>query len=681
MKSHTNYSQKSGSTKIGRFLASKWHYFVVLAFGVVLTFGLWGHLGEFLLGDDAFFHIARMESASKAWANGQIIPQIDPDALGGLGYGYNLFYGPIITYVTAGLQALVGAWPIAINLALILCLIISGLLMCYTMTKISGNPVLAAIVAIFYMAAPYHLTNIYSRVAVGEVVALTVAPILVLGLYQLTDDDSHAARSIALSAALLILSHSLSAVLFALMAAVYVILNIDKIFNIKAIWRMILGVVVALGLTAFFTLPMIDAKLHGNYGVFNEKYSEVYFGASVSSVNDHRAAPFEVVLTSDYTKWPSLSIGLVAIMGLIGFWLVWRHIVERKERRFVISMYVIALLSLFMMSFAVDWNYLPKILLSIQFPWRFMMIFITSMSIVSGYVVRELTRGLTEPGGRVAVVVAGVLAVAPVIGLLERTDNYVYPWEVEFTSKNGSVGWQAEYASMEILCDPENRDDQVQGYACSLDKIPRVMKRRGNKPIVSGGDVVISDYEKNGLNIQFKTKMKEAKADGDDKISLDDVDQEKVAEGILVELPLIYYPGYQATLDGEEIETRASEKYGFVEVVIPAGSEGEVKVKFGVSRPTLYGAIVSAGTAVLGLIWVIISGILKIGKKKKRTDAETLMASMRSALEKMRKNNESDDEPANEAKEIEPKNELKSKSTKPTKPAKTTKTKEVKDEQ
>lgn len=688
MKSHIDYSKKPGSTKLGRFLASKWHYFVVLAFGVVLTFGLWGHLGEFLLGDDAIFHIARMESASKAWSNGQIIPQIDPDALDGLGYGYNLFYGPIITYVTAGLQALVGAWPVAINLALILCLIISGLLMCYTMMKISNNPVLAAIVAIFYMAAPYHLTNIYSRVAVGEVVALTVAPILVLGLYQLTNNDSHAARSIAVSAALLILSHSLSAVLFALMAAVYVILNIDKVFNIRAIWRMFLGVVVALGLTAFFTLPMIDARMHGNYGVFNDKYSEVYFGASVSSVNDHRASPFEVVLTGDYTKWPSLSIGLIAILGLIGFWLVWRHIVDRKERRFVISMYVIAVLSLFMMSFAIDWNYLPKILLSIQFPWRFMMIFITAMSIVSGYVVRELTRALTEPGAKVAVVVAGVLAVAPVIGLLERTDNYVYDWEVEFTSTSGAVGWQAEYAPMEILCDPEDWDDQVHGYACSLDKIPRIMKKRGDKPVVSGGDVVISDYMKDGLNVSFDLKLKEVVVEVEES-DLNDIVEDEVSDGILVELPLIYYPGYQATLDGVEVPVRASEKYGFVELVIPAGGEGKVEVKFGMSRPTKYGAVVSFGTMVLGLIWLIISSILKIGKKKKKTDAETLMASMRSALEKMRKNNDDTKNVDDKSDEKLDEEVIKSKSktTKATKTVKTTKNtkpakaKEVKNEQ
>lgn len=680
MKSQLNLAKKPGSTKVGRFLATKWHYFVVLAFGVILTMGLWGHLGEFLLGDDAIFHIARMESASKAWSNGQIVPQVDPDALNGYGYAYNLFYGPVITYLTSALNVLVGSWPIAINLGLILCLVLSGLLMCRTMMKISNNSVLSALIAIFYMAAPYHMTDLYSRVAVGEVVALAVVPILVLGLYQLTDDNSHAARNIAISAAFLILSHNLSAVLFAIMAAVYVILNADKVLNVKAIWRMVLGVVVALGLTAFFTLPMIDAKMHGDYGVFDEQYSKVYFGANVSSVNDHRASPFESLLTADYTSWPSLSIGFVALVGVIGFWLIWRHIAERKERRFVISMYVIALLSLFMMSFAVDWNYMPSILLSIQFPWRFMMLFITAMSIVSGYVVRELTRGLTEPGAKVLVVVAGILAVAPVVGLMENTERYVYEDQVDFSSTSGAVGWQAEYVSMKMLCDPDKYEDQAKGYACSLTRIPELMEERGEKAIVTSHNAKVSNYEKDGLNVSFKVSL------SDKELAQQDDTEEKTAEaevikGVTVELPLIYYPGYRAALDGAEVVVRASDQYDLVEVMLPEGTEGEVKVWFGVSRPTRYGLLISAGTAALGLVWVIISGVLKIGKKKKNTDAETLMASMRLAMEKVHKKNESkvEDTKAEPTKVVKAKTTT-TKTSKKTPTKSKTKAQEVKDE-
>ena len=81
-----------------------------------------------------------------------------------------------------------------------------------------------------------------------------------MGLYQLTVGEKHAARSIALSAAMLVLSHSLSAMLFALMAAIYVVLNLRKVINWENVWRMALGVLTALGLTAFFYVATFGGK-------------------------------------------------------------------------------------------------------------------------------------------------------------------------------------------------------------------------------------------------------------------------------------------------------------------------------------------------------------------------------------------------------------------------------------
>ncbi len=52
-------------------------------------------------------------------------------------------------------------------------------------------------------------------------------------------------------------------------------------------------------------------------------------------------------------------------------------------------------------------------------------------------------------------------------------------------------------------------------------------------------------------------------------------------QSTLVELPLIWYPGYQAVMDGEELMVGASEQYGLVEVTIPAHRRGKVEVRYG----------------------------------------------------------------------------------------------------
>lgn len=604
-----------------KFFAKNWQFLVVLVFGLVLSVGVWAMATQIMTGDDYAFHVTRLMSVSKGWANGQIIPQVDPDTLGGFGYAYNLFYGPLLGYVAAGVQALIGFWPIAINLVLVLCLIGSGLTMCYAMTKISKNQVLAVLVSVFYMSMPYVLNNLYSRMALGEVAAAVAAPILLLGLYQLTVGEKHAARSIALSAAMLVLSHSLSAMLFALMAAVYVVLNIRKLINWENIWRMALGVLVALGLTAFFTLPLLEAKMTDTYGVFDAGYADIYFGANARSMNDHRIWPQQLV-AMDYTSKVNaeglggefgVTLGMIALIGLIGFWFVRGRIEDENQRRFVTSLYIIAVLAILLALPIVNWYYMPGIMWQMQFPWRTLMITAICLAVVAGYTVYGLVRGLSDEKQRVTMVVASVLAVYLVMPLiLPRADRHI---DLEKVAEDPVViGWEGEYAPMQLLCSPEVEEDVAEGYACSLSRIRELLAERGEEIRVVSGDVMLQQASKNGLNVNL-TLINSAD------------------EAAVVELPMIYYPGYQAEMDGMSLQVGPSHDYGLVAVTVPAGAEGEIEVKYGLSLATQVGGLISASTAGLGVLWVLISGVIDRNKRKKQAEVSRLMDSVREVVE------------------------------------------------
>lgn len=604
-----------------KIFRKNWQFLVVLVFGVILTAGVWGRPLQVMTGDDYAFHVTRLMSVSKGWANGQIIPQVDPDTLGGYGYAYNLFYGPLLGYVAAGLQALIGFWPIAINLVLVACLIGSGLTMCYAMTKISKNQVLAVLVSVFYMSMPYVLNNLYARMALGEVAAAVAAPILLLGLYQLTVGEKHAARSIALSAAMLVLSHSLSAMLFALMAAVYVILNVRKVVNWENIWRMALGVMVALGLTAFFTLPLLEAKLADNYGVFDAGYADVYFGANARSMNDHRAWPQQLVVM-DYTGKVNaeglggefgVTLGVIALVGLIGFWFVRGRIEDENQRRFVTSLYIIAVLAILLALPVVNWYHMPSIMWQMQFPWRSLMISALCLSVVAGYTVYGLLRGLSDEKQRVAMVMVGMAAIYLVMPLiLPREDRRV---DLEKVAEDPVViGWEGEYAPMQLLCSPDVKEDVAQGYACSLSRIRELLAERGDDVRVISGDVMLQQASKSGLNVNLTL------------INSGD-------EDAVVELPMIYYPGYQAEMNGANLLVGPSHDYGLVAVTVPAGVKGEIKVTYGLSLATQIGGLISVTTAGLSMVWVVISGVIDHNKHKKQVEAAQLMDSVREVVE------------------------------------------------
>lgn len=620
----TQYESEVKRSKIGvfgRFWGAFWPYLIVVLFGLILTMGVWALGLQVMTGDDYAFHTMRMQSSSKAWSNGQWVPQVDPDALNGFGYAYNLFYGPLVTYVTAGLQALWGVWPLAMNAALVLCLVGTGLTMCHAMLKISKNRALSVMVSVFYMAAPYVLNNLYSRMALGEVVAVVAAPILLLGLYQLLAGEKHAARNIAISATILVLTHSLSAILFGLMGAMFVILNVDKLFNVKSIWRMVLGVIVALGLTAFFTLPMLEAKMEGNYGVFDAGYSEKYFGANAQSVNDHRLWPQQLfgIEYASRTNSEGLSgefgvtLGVMAMVGLFGFLFVRKSIEDGTELRFVTSLYIISLLAIFVSLPIINWQYMPEILLKVQFPWRFLMIAALGLSVAGGYTVFALVRGLAKEKQAAVMVIASVMAVYFVMPTILPNPNKHLDSVEEVAEDPVTLGWQAEYLPMQLLCSPDNEEDLKQGYACGIHRSRELLAERGDAVEVMREGADILDVKRDGLNFEIEVK------NGDETAEL--------------ELPVVWYPGYKARLNGEDLEVTASEQYGLTLVKVPAGAEGVVTVWYGVSKATKLGVIISAVTAGLGVIWVIISGIYDLVMRKKKREMADLMDSVREAVE------------------------------------------------
>lgn len=185
--------------KLREFWQTKWQYLLVVVFGLILTVTLWGAPGRLLIGDDAAFQAVRLTGALHGWMDGQLIPQVDPRALGGFGYGHNLFYGPLLTYAAGLLRLVCMSWPVAINCVMTLCLMGAGLLMCYAMMRISRKQILAATAGVMYMAMPYFLINLYQRVALGEVAAMVLAPLLILGLYQLVNQEEGAVRNLVLA--------------------------------------------------------------------------------------------------------------------------------------------------------------------------------------------------------------------------------------------------------------------------------------------------------------------------------------------------------------------------------------------------------------------------------------------------------------------------------------------------
>lgn len=353
---------EKGENRVGRVVGSKWHYALVLVFAALLSMGIWSR----------------------------------PDWL-----------------------------TLTINTVLILSLAGAGLAMCYAMTRVSKNRMLALLIAVVYMAMPYVLNNLYVRMSLGEMVVLVAAPILLLGLYQLTAREKHAPRSLAVAMALLIVSHSVFAVILALMTVVYVLINVDRVLSLKCVWRVVLAVAVTVGLTAFFTVPLAEAWLDGESETFSQEYVEEYFvmrAVSADEMNEQKVRPQELVELDFASGDYGVALGVMAMIGILGFWFAWRGVEDRLERRFVTSLYVVGIVAIVLAM--MNWGVLPEVVWKVGGAWRLLLVAELTLSVVAGYTVFALVQRMLAEKQAVFAIVMGMLAVW-LVGVIIRPGGEV----------------------------------------------------------------------------------------------------------------------------------------------------------------------------------------------------------------------------------------------------------------
>ena len=308
-----------------------------------------------------------------------------------------------------------------------------------------------------------------------------------------------------------------------------------------------------------------------------------------------------------------MTLGLVSLIGLLGFWFIRRRIEDDAERRFVTSLYVIALIAILVSLPVIDWRYMPGILWQMQFPWRTLMVSTVLLAVVSGYTIYLLLKNASIERQRVAVIAVGLLAIYAVTPLvMPRAERHLD--NIDAVKQDPvTLGWEAEYAPMQLLCSPDKKEDVAQGYACSLSRVRKRLAERGNGLRVISGSVNIAEATKDGLKMDLK------------------IDNSSDVEAV-VELPMIYYPGYKAVMDGNELTVGYSTEYGLVTVTIPARTKGEVKVYYGLSLATELGVTITAATIVLSVGWLAVSGVRNARERRKEAELMQNFAEMREAV-------------------------------------------------
>ena len=538
-------------------------------------------------GDDLSFHLLRIQGIADGLRCGQFPVRIQPTWLNGYGYAVSIFYSDAVLF-PAGILRLIGfslqtSYKIYVyGISFLTCSIAA-----YSFRRICNDAKIAAIGSILYTLAPYRLLNIFCRGGIGEFTALTFLPLIFVGFYEILAADKGKNKNswllLTLGMSGIIQSHILTCEIVVLFLGITCLLFLKKLFMEKRIFLLIKAAVTTALLNLWFLVPFMDYYMHETLivnsetyktpiqtgGVFISQLLEIfprYTGVSVSILEGLKGNPER-----------SFAIGFVFILAIGGFIYERFHQIpeQRKSPDIKLGWFctVSGLLLLFMSTVWFPWDYLYRqnrllhtLISMLQFPWRLLGMTALLFSIVACILLQLCKKHHSEQHSKslsTLFLCFAIMAFGSFTGSLLTSDQFTYVPDTETIGTFELVS--AEYLPL--------------GFDWGRSAVPE-------EKIWHNDSISVAAFEKTGTNCRMTINN-------------------PTMESQYVELPLLFYRGYQAVDEKTHapIHTDSGENCR-VRFLIDAGYQGTVSVQF--HEPVLWRVPEIVSIVVLSLLLFIL---------------------------------------------------------------------------
>ena len=538
-------------------------------------------VGYLIGGHDFAFHLMRIEGIKAGLQSGAFPVKIQPNWLNGHGYAVSVFYGDLLLYVPAILRIFGISIQSAYNFYVLMINTATVFVAYYCFARIS-TPKAGLIATALYSLNIYRLTCIYTRSAVGEYSAMVFLPLILYGLwkvYMLPEGSrEHRNSWVAIAAGYtgLIVTHMISCEMAVFFTVLGCLLLWRKTFRFKNFKVLFTSVIAILLLNIWFLVPFLDYMVSG---VYNLNSPDAY---AAYRLDERTTFPAQLFM-NEYAETEgahSFSSGAVeempqtigaAFFLIVAIWFVIRFgkkNEENKAKKWEEGVCLaFGILSLFLTTYLMPYTSLARMFpflefpeRSLQYPWRFL-----SMAGVFFCWFAAIFFKKNWLNGEKKQWIAGALLLVSFWQGLSYMSGVLNENSATFIYQEGNMTTM-EVSNGEYLPVGSNVEDYV--------------------PVLT--------YNMEALQVSAWNRV-----EGSINITLSNLTQQEQE----IEIPLLYYKGYHALANGEElhIEPGTSSR---ITILIPAEFEGEIFVGF--FEPWYWrGCEVISLFALLGIIvWI-----------------------------------------------------------------------------
>lgn len=506
-------------------------------------------------GHDTYFHLSRICAIADNIKEMNFFKGVYSGYLNGYGYASGLFYPDIFLYIPALLTVIGIKVTTSYKIFLVLINFLSILSIYITIKGISKNNYASILGSIIYAFVSYRLVDMYQRSALGETLAFIFTPLIVYGIYEIIFEDKKKFYILTIGMSGLILSHVVSTYIIGIFLFIFCTINIKQLLKEKRIIYLIIAAIITLLLTSYFTIPMIEQML-----------SQTFYYSEISNISDFQLYKRTVPIYLMILEIPSLrtvvydKYWVPSGIGIIFIYMIYKKIKYKQIKdRFINQSFIISVVALILITFTPIWkiNIMKKVFYMIQFPWRILII-PTLLLTISGSI-------LLSKIGESKKVLKNTFFIS-LISLMSMVCFSAMPNRIKEIEEYSLA--YAEYLPIDV-----NRE---------------YVNNRGQ--IITSNNKIKTNFEKTGttMNISFKQNSKDT----------------------YLELPLVYYKGYKASINKINLETFKTEN-ALLGIRINDIKEGTINVQY-------RGTKIANITKIISLISFIIfiSYVTKEAKHK-----------------------------------------------------------------
>lgn len=486
----------------------------------------------------------------------------------GFGYGTGIFYPPLSYYLTSYITYLLNLsnhnTVLSLTYLQILIVFTSGIVMYKFIKRISKDDYISMIGSISYICSTYFIGNIYTRTAIGESLTFIFLPLVFYGLYELFYGSSSKFYLLfTLGYIGLINSHLVLSLYITILILILFLINFKIVFKKDKLIKLTISSILVLLISSPFLVPFLEHSILGSYSVYEEN-----FMYTIDEIKEHALNITDFFIIKHKTEtgievYINYAILIPSILTIIFN----KQIFEKEKRKNYISILILILLSAFISTKYFPWEIMPSYIQMIQFPWRMIGIVSFGLSIISGYVIKlidEKKRKVVAYALVVFITFFGFSTIAR-----ERILDIVYP-------ETMYMGVQSEYL-------PSNTSKNLTYYETR------------NKDIkLQNGEAEINTVKNDTPYLKVEIKL--------------------ISDDIKIELPRLYYLGYEIKLIDQDGNINKIDYYenenGFIELDVSKSGILEIDYKGTTANK------IANYVCLITLIAVLITIIYK--KKKNR---------------------------------------------------------------